>query len=48
MPTSGELNVDYHAYGSEYKNEVAHPGYYSNILTKYDIKTEATASMRTG
>lgn len=48
MPTSGELNVDYHAYGSEYKNEVAHPGYYSNILTKYNIKTEATASMRTG
>ena len=48
MPTSGELTVDYHAYGSEYKNEVAHPGYYSNILTKYDIKTEATASMRTG
>ena len=48
MPTSGELNVDYHEYGSEYKNEVAHPGYYSNILTKYNIKTEATASMRTG
>ena len=48
MPTSGELNVDYHEYGSGYKNEVAHPGYYSNILTKYDIKTEATASMRTG
>ena len=48
MPTSGELNVDYHEYGSEYKNEVAHPGYYSNVLTKYDIKTEATASMRTG
>ena len=44
MPTSGELNVDYHEYGSEYKNEVAHPGYYSNILTKYNIKTEATAS----
>ncbi|CCX76472.1 GH92 family glycosyl hydrolase [Parabacteroides johnsonii] len=48
MPTFGELNVDYHEYGSEYKNEVAHPGYYSNILTKYNIKTEATASMRTG
>ena len=48
MPTSGELNVDYHEYGSGYKNEVAHPGYYSNILTKYNIKTEATASMRTG
>lgn len=48
MPTTGELNVDYKAYGSEYKDEVAHPGYYSNTLTKYNIKAEATASMRTG
>ena len=48
MPTAGELNVDYKAYGSEYKDEVAHPGYYSNVLTKYNIKTEATASLRTG
>ncbi|MBC8603308.1 glycoside hydrolase family 92 protein [Parabacteroides acidifaciens] len=48
MPTAGELNVDYHEYGSGYKDEVAHPGYYSNLLTKYNIKTEATASMRTG
>lgn len=48
MPTTGELNVDYHEYGSGYKDEVAHPGYYSNFLTKYNIKTEATASMRTG
>lgn len=45
---AGELNVDYKAYGSEYKDEVAHPGYYSNTLTKYNIKAEATASMRTG
>ena len=48
MPTTGELNVDYKVYGSEYKDEVAHPGYYSNTLTKYNIKAEATASMRTG
>lgn len=48
MPTAGELKVDYHEYGSGYKDEVAHPGYYSNLLTKYNIKTEATASMRTG
>lgn len=48
MPTTGELNVDYKAYGSEYKDEVAHPGYYGNTLTKYNIKAEATASMRTG
>ncbi|MCC8197837.1 MAG: GH92 family glycosyl hydrolase [Tannerellaceae bacterium] len=48
MPTAGEINVDYHEYGSTYTDEVAHPGYYSNVLTKYGIKTEATASMRTG
>ena len=48
MPTSGELNVDYSTYGSAYTEEVATPGYYSNKLTKYGIKAEATASMRTG
>lgn len=48
MPTAGELNVNYKEYGSKYKDEVAHPGYYSNTLTKYNIKTEATATMRTG
>lgn len=48
MPTTGELTVDYKEYGSEYKDETAHPGYYSNQLTKYGIKAEATASMRTG
>ncbi len=48
MPTTGELNVDYAQYGSHYTNEIARPGYYSNTLTKYGIKAEATASMRTG
>lgn len=48
MPTMGDLNVDYREYGSEYTDEVARPGYYGNTLTKYGIKTEATASMRTG
>ena len=48
MPTSGELNVDYKQYGSHYRDEVARPGYYSNVLTKYDIKTEVTATPRTG
>lgn len=48
MPTTGELNVDYKTYGSEYKDEVAYPGYYATTLTKYNIRTEATASMRTG
>ncbi len=46
MPTSGELNVDYFTYGSEYNNETASPGYYSNHLTKYNIKTEVTATTR--
>lgn len=48
MPTTGKLEVDYHKYGSEYKNETASPGYYSNILTKYDIKTEVSATPRVG
>lgn len=48
MPTAGELAVDYHTYGSEYTDEIAHPGYYSNTLTKYGIKAEATATLRTG
>lgn len=48
MPTTGALNVDYKEYGSEYKNEAAKPGYYTNFLTKYNIRTEATASQRVG
>lgn len=48
MPTTGVLDVDYHTYGSEYKDEIATPGYYSNFLTKYDIKTEVTATPRVG
>lgn len=48
MPTTGKLDVDYRNYGSPYKNEVARAGYFSNMLTRYNIKTEATASMRTG
>ena len=48
MPTAGELKVDYREYGSAYSDEVAHPGYYGNVLTKYNIRAEATATMRTG
>ena len=48
MPTTGDLEVDYHNYGSSYKDEKAYPGYYSTTLTKYNVKAEATASMRTG
>lgn len=46
MPTTGKLNVDYKEYGSTYDKEVAHPGYYSNHLIKYDVKTEVTATLR--
>lgn len=48
MPTTGELEVDYMKYGSHYTDEQASPGYYSNILTKYGIKTEVTATPRSG
>lgn len=44
MPTTGKLDVDYKDYGSKYKDETASPGYYSNFLTKYGIKTEVTTS----
>ena len=48
MPTTGDINADYHEYGSEYCNEKASPGYYSVELSKYNVKAEATASLRTG
>ena len=47
MATSGDLDVNYFTYGTEYTNETASPGYYSNRLTKYGIKTEVTATTRT-
>ena len=47
MPTTGTLDVDYRSYGSEYTDEVARPGYYSNRLTKYGVLCEATSTMRT-
>ena len=46
-PTLGERQVDYRLYGSRYADEKAEPGYYSNLLTKYGIRTEATATLRT-
>ncbi|WP_299271370.1 GH92 family glycosyl hydrolase [uncultured Prevotella sp.] len=47
MPTTGTLDIDYRSYGSEYTDEVARPGYYSNRLTKYGVRCEATSTMRT-
>ena len=46
MPTTGDLETDYKNYGSTYTDEVAHPGYYSNRLTKYGILTEVSATLR--
>ncbi len=44
IATTGDLEPDYHKYGSEYTAETAVPGYYSNRLTKYDVLTEVTAT----
>ncbi len=48
MATGGELEVDYHKYGSTYSQEAARPGYYTNTLDKYAIKAEASATQRVG
>lgn len=48
MPTSGDLELDPEKYGTTYKDEIAQPGYYSNVLTKGNIKTQMTATMRAG
>ena len=47
MPTRGELQVDYHQYGSEYTGEVSRPGYYGCNLTAHGIKAEVSATTRT-
>ncbi|MBD0779051.1 glycoside hydrolase family 92 protein [Maribacter sp. ANRC-HE7] len=48
MPTTGEIVTDHLAYGSTYSNEISQVGYYSNVLDKYNIKVEATATTRVG
>lgn len=48
MPTTGEINASNSAYGSEMSKQVAKPGYYSTFLNKYAIKTEVSATERTG
>ncbi len=48
MPTTGKLNTNYVEYGSTYNYELAKPGYYSVQLSKYNIKTEVTATTRVG
>ena len=46
MPTTGKLDVDYHHYGSEYSQEKAMPGYFSNWLNKYNIRCEVSSTLR--
>ncbi|WP_346861125.1 GH92 family glycosyl hydrolase [uncultured Draconibacterium sp.] len=48
MPTTGEVNASVSEYGSETSKQVAHPGYYSTFLNKYNINTEVSATERTG
>ncbi len=47
MPTTGEVQPDYHIYGSEYTDETATPGYYGCTLSKYGIRAEVSATTRT-
>ncbi len=46
MPTTGEIQPDYHIYGSEYTDETAEPGFYSCMLSKYGVKAEVSATPR--
>ena len=48
MPTTGPLELDPEQYGSTYSNESAKPGYYTHQLDKYDVKSELTATLRSG
>lgn len=48
MPTTGDLELNPEKYGSTYTSEQAYPGYYSNHITKYNIKSELSATLRTG
>ena len=48
MPTTGEIDADNKNYGSTMSHQKASPGYYSNFLDKYKIKTEVTATERVG
>ena len=48
MATTGDVDVDYHNYGTTYTDEYATPGFYRLRLSKYDILAEATATMRSG
>ena len=48
MPTTGDLKTNHMQYGTTYTDEVSKAGYYSVNLSKYNIKTELTATTRVG
>ncbi|MEM9830326.1 MAG: GH92 family glycosyl hydrolase [Bacteroidota bacterium] len=48
MPTTGDITADVKEYGSRMSQQKASPGYYSNLLTKYGIRTDVTATQRVG
>jgi len=48
MPTRGEINADPKEYGSLMEKQEAEPGYYKTLLSKYNIKSEVSATQRTG
>ncbi|MCX2585399.1 GH92 family glycosyl hydrolase [Pedobacter sp. MR22-3] len=50
MPTSGRLKTRWNEVADNYshQNEVASPDYYSIILPKHQLKTEITATLRSG
>lgn len=48
MPTLGKVETNHLKYGTNYTNEQAKAGYYSVDLSKYNIKTELTATARVG
>jgi len=48
MPTTGNIETNHLNYGSTYSNESSRVGYYSNIIDKYNVKVELTATTRVG
>ena len=46
VATTGELDVDYRSYGTAIEDETARPGYYSAVLSRYGVRAEATATLR--
>lgn len=48
MPTTGQVEANHRKYGSPMEQQKATPGQYSNVLSKYGIRTQVTATQRAG